>query len=175
MSFRYGGYVITASVAPWRLRGLGGRPAIVLGTSSSSFTRSFPGPASSHAIDPLDRVLEESSHHTSTLRLSIPDKKHWRLILPPHHHHHHHSHPHHPPQTPCPHRGRARVTPAAKDISLSTSDGPPAPVHLRDGPGRPQNQPALALICLHWTCRRDPQHAKIRQRFQPSILICQTK
>lgn len=37
----------------------------------------------------------------------------------------------------------------------------------------PQNQPALALICLHWTCGRDPQHAKIRRRFLPSILICQ--
>lgn len=54
-------------------------------------------------------------------------------------------------------------------------DAPPASIRLRDGRERPPNQPALVLICLHWTCRRDPQHAKIRQKFQPSILICQVR
>lgn len=54
-------------------------------------------------------------------------------------------------------------------------DCPLACVHLRDGPECPPNQLALVLICLHWVCSRDPQHAKIRQRFQPSILICQER
>lgn len=54
-------------------------------------------------------------------------------------------------------------------------DCPLAWVPLRDGPECPPIQLVLVLICLHWVCSRDPQHAKIRQRFQPSILNCQER
>lgn len=57
---------------------LGGRPTIIL--SVRAFIRSLPSSANYHTIDPPDQVLEESSCHTSTLRLSTADEKHWRPI-----------------------------------------------------------------------------------------------
>lgn len=57
---------------------LGGRPTIIL--SVRAFIRSLSSSANSHTIDPPDQVLEESSRHTSTLRLSTADEKHWRPV-----------------------------------------------------------------------------------------------